>query len=189
MRLKCLMVLIIVFIGSNNGIIQGGNMKQFYDFTVKDIMGLDVKLETYRGSVVLVVNVASKCGFTPQYEGLQQLNEKYRDRGLIILGFPANNFMKQEPGTNTEIKQFCTVNYGVTFPMFAKISVSGKDIHPLYQFLTSKETNPEFAGKITWNFNKFLLNRQGKCINRFSSKVEPLSSELISSLEKALAEK
>jgi glutathione peroxidase-family protein len=188
MRSKCLIALFL-FICFNNRTIQGGNMKQFYDFTVKDIMGLEVKLESYRGSVILVVNVASKCGFTPQYEGLQQLYEKYSDQGLVILGFPSNNFMKQEPGTNADIKQFCTINYGVTFPMFAKISVRGKDIHPLYQFLTSKETNPEFAGRITWNFNKFLLDRSGKCINRFPSKVKPQDSEVIFALEKALSDK
>lgn len=166
-----------------------GDMDHFYDFTVKDIMGRDVKLETYRGKVVLLVNTASKCGFTPQYDGLQRIYEKYREQGFVVLGFPANNFMKQEPGTNEEIKQFCSINYGVTFPMFAKISVRGKDIHPLFQYLTSRETNPDFSGKITWNFNKFLISRRGKCINRFPSKVTPESPELISALEKALEEK
>jgi glutathione peroxidase len=166
--------------------IRGGNMAHFYDFTVKDITGKDVKLDIYRGLVILVVNVASKCGFTPQYEGLELLYEKYKDRGLVILGFPANNFLGQEPGSNEEIRQFCAINYGVTFPMFSKISVRGKNIHPLYHFLTSGETNPEFAGKITWNFNKFLLNRQGACIDRFDSRVKPLSPNLIDALEKAL---
>lgn len=164
-------------------------MKHFYDFTVKDIMGNEVKLDTFKGKVILVVNVASKCGFTPQYEGLQQIYEKYQDQGFVILGFPANNFMGQEPGTNQEIKQFCTINYGVTFPLFTKISVRGKDIHPLYSFLTDKQTNPKFAGKITWNFNKFLLNRKGECINRFASKVKPQDPQLIEALEKALAAK
>jgi glutathione peroxidase len=167
----------------------GNSMNHFYDFTVKDIMGNEVKLETFKGKVILVVNVASKCGFTPQYEGLQKIYEKYRNQGFVILGFPANNFMGQEPGTNQEIKQFCSLNYGVTFPLFAKISVRGKDIHPLYAFLTGKETNPRCAGRITWNFNKFLLNRKGECINRFPSKVKPEDPALIDALEKSLKEK
>ena len=184
---KTLVFLSLIFILlMNNMNSQEDNMNRFYDFMVKDIMGRQVKLEIYKGNVILVVNTASKCGFTPQYEGLQKIYEKYRDRGFVILGFPANNFMRQEPGTNDQIREFCSINYGVTFPMFSKISVRGKDIHPLYRFLTSRETNPDFHGKITWNFNKFLINRQGKCIHRFQSKVTPLSPELISALEKAL---
>lgn len=161
-------------------------MNSIYDFTVKDIDGEDLKLEKFKGKVVLIVNVASKCGNTPQYEGLQKIYSKYKDQGFVILGFPANNFLGQEPGTNEEIKQFCTLNYNVTFPMFSKISVKGKDIAPLYKYLTEKETNPEFAGKISWNFNKFLIDRNGKIVARFGSKVKPESEEIIGTIEKNL---
>lgn len=121
--------------------------KSIYDFTLKDIDGKDVTIEQYRGKVLLMVNVASKCGFTPQYEGLEKLFLKYKDKGFFVLGFPANNFLSQEPGTDEEIKQFCSLKYNVTFPMFSKISVKGKDKHPLYRFLTEKATDPEFAGE------------------------------------------
>ena len=153
---------------------------------MKDITGAEVPLKRYEGRVLLVVNVASKCGLTPQYEGLQQLYDRYRSRGLEILGFPANNFLGQEPGSDQAIKEFCSTSYSVTFPMFAKISVKGKDIHPLYGFLTSRDTNPGFAGKIGWNFAKFLTDRAGKVIARFEPKTEPLSDEVIGALEKAL---
>jgi len=181
----------LLFIGANSIVAKVENkedikMKSIYDFTVKDIDGKDVKLENYKGKVVLIVNVASKCGFTPQYEGLQKIYTKYKDQGFVILGFPANNFMGQEPGTNEEIKQFCSLNYNVTFPMFSKISVKGKDIAPLYQYLTEKETNPEFSGKISWNFNKFLIDRQGKIVARFGSRAKPESQEVIAAIEKAL---
>jgi glutathione peroxidase-family protein len=157
-----------------------------YDFTVADIDGKPVKLEQYRGKVLLIVNVASKCGFTKQYQGLQKLYESYGSRGLEILGFPANNFLSQEPGTNEEIKNFCTVNYGVEFSMFGKISVKGKEQHPLYAFLTDKKSNPEFGGGITWNFNKFLVNRDGKIVARFGSRTAPEDKELIAAIESAL---
>ena len=186
---KFLLIMVLTIVIMSYLFSGGKNMKHFYDFTVKDIMGNEIKLDTYKDKVILVVNVASKCGFTPQYEGLQKIYEKYQDQNFVILGFPANNFMGQEPGTNQEIKQFCTVNFGVTFPLFAKISVRGKDIHPLYAFLIGKETNPNFSGRITWNFNKFLLNRKGECINRFPSKIKPQDPELIETLEKALKEK
>ncbi len=161
-------------------------MSTIFDFSVDTIDGKSVSLSEYKGSVVMIVNVASKCGFTPQYEGLQELYEQYKERGFTILGFPANNFMWQEPGSDEEIKSFCKINYGVTFPMFSKISVKGKDIHPLYEFLTSTETNPDYSGKITWNFNKFLIGRDGSIINRFDSKVEPKSDEVIKAIEEAL---
>jgi glutathione peroxidase len=157
-----------------------------YDFTVNDIDGNEVSLESYRGKVILIVNVASKCGFTSQYEGLQSLYEKYKDRGFVVLGFPANNFFGQEPGTDQEIKDFCTLNFGVSFPVFSKISVKGKDIHPLYRYLTSKKTNPEFGGSIKWNFNKFLVDREGKIAARFQSKQTPESSALVEALESLL---
>jgi len=162
------------------------NAESIYNFKMNNINGEEVNLEDFQGKVVLIVNVASKCGFTPQYEGLQKIYTDYKDEGFIILGFPANNFLKQEPGNNEEIKTFCQINYGVTFPMFSKISVRGKDIHPLYELLTNKKTNPEFGGKISWNFNKFLINREGEIVNRFGSRVKPESEELIESIEKAL---
>lgn len=162
-------------------------MKSIYDFTVKDIDGKDQKLEQYKGKAIMIVNVASRCGFTPQYAGLQKIYQQYRDKGLVILGFPANNFLGQEPGSNEEIKQFCSVNYQVTFPMFSKISVKGKDIAPLYKYLTEKETNPKFAGDISWNFNKFLIDRQGKIIARFGSRTTPEDAEVIRAIEQTLA--
>ena len=163
--------------------------KSFYEFQMKDIDGKDVKLKKYKGNVLLVVNTASKCGYTPQYEGLQAIYSKYHEKGFEILGFPANNFGGQEPGSEAEIKEFCTLKYKVTFPMFAKISVKGDDQHPLYTYLTSKETDPEFAGDITWNFNKFLIDRNGKILARFSSKDTPESETVTSAIEAALAAK
>lgn len=157
-----------------------------YDFTLKDIEGKDTNLSQYHGKVLLLVNVASRCGFTPQYEGLEKVYLKYKDRGLVILGFPANNFGAQEPGTNEEIKSFCSLKYNVTFPMFSKISVKGSDIHPLYQYLTDKQTDPQFAGDIKWNFNKFLVGRDGKVIARFEPAIKPDSDEMAQAIEKAL---
>lgn len=161
-------------------------MKSLYEFQMNDIDGNPVKLETYNGKVLLLVNVASKCGLTPQYEGLQALYTRYNDRGFEVLGFPANNFLGQEPGSNEEIKQFCSLKYNVTFPLFEKISVKGKDQHPLYAYLTSETTNPEFAGEISWNFNKFLVDRTGKVIARFGSKTKPGDPEVIEAIETAL---
>ncbi len=163
--------------------------KSILDFKVRDIDGKDVKLKKYKGSVLLVVNTASKCGYTPQYEGLQATYAKYKDRGFSVLGFPANNFGSQEPGTETEIKEFCSTKYKVTFPMFAKISVKGDDQDPLYKFLTSKDTNPDFAGDIKWNFSKFLVDRKGKIVARFEPKVKPDSEEVNAAIEKYLAAK
>jgi glutathione peroxidase len=160
-----------------------------FDFKMKDIDGKDVKLKKYKGNVLLVVNTASKCGYTPQYEGLQATFDKYKDLGFYVLGFPANNFGGQEPGTEKEIKEFCTSKYKVTFPMFAKISVKGDDKDRLYTYLTRKETNPEFGGDITWNFNKFLIDRKGKIVARFSSKQKPDSPEVIEAIDKYLAVK
>lgn len=163
--------------------------KSVYDFKMKDIDGKDVKLKKYKGNVLLVVNTASKCGYTPQYEGLQATFDKYNAKGFYVLGFPANNFGGQEPGTEKEIKEFCTTKYKVTFPMFAKISVKGEDQDPLYAYLTSKETNPEFAGDITWNFNKFLIGRDGKIVARFTSKDKPEGEVVTQAIEKYLAQK
>ncbi len=159
-----------------------------FDFTMKNIDGTDVPLSNFKGKVLLIVNVASKCGYTPQYAGLEALYKKYHDRGFEILGFPANNFLSQEPGTDDEIKQFCTTKYDITFPLFSKISVKGNDQHPLYRFLTSEETNPSFSGDIKWNFQKFLVGREGKVTARFDPGVKPLSEEMTTAVEKALAD-
>ena len=163
-----------------------GNVDGIYQFTVKGIDGGEVSLSQYQGKVLLIVNVASRCGFTGQYEDLQKLYETYKDRGLVVLGFPANNFMGQEPGTNKEIQTFCRTKFGVTFPMFEKISVKGRDQHPLYAHLTGKETNPQFAGDISWNFNKFLVGRDGTILDRFGSRVSPSDQGLLQAVEKAL---
>ena len=136
---------------------------------------------------MLIVNVASQCGYTYQYEGLQALYMKYKDKGLMVAGFPANNFGEQEPGTNVEIGAFCKSKYGVTFPMFGKISVKGADKAPLYRFLTDKTANPKTGGEIPWNFTKFLVDRDGKVLARFDSAVEPESKEVVAAVEKALA--
>ncbi|MEX2188572.1 MAG: glutathione peroxidase [Pirellulales bacterium] len=151
--------------------------------------GKDVDLAKYKGKVVIIVNVASRCGNTPQYEQLQSLHAKYGQQGLAILGFPANEFGKQEPGTNAEIAEFCTKNYGVEFDMFAKVVVKGEGQCDLYKFLTSKETNPKFAGDITWNFEKFLIGRDGQVKARFSPRTKPDAEEVIKAIEAELAKK
>jgi glutathione peroxidase len=155
-----------------------------YDIRVKDIDGKNTILAAYKGKVLLIVNVASKCGFTPQYKNLEAVYEKYKDQGLVILGFPCNQFGGQEPGTDEEVKQFCTSKYFITFPLFDKIEVNGPNRHPLYVALAG-ETSP-FPGDITWNFNKFLISRDGKILKRFDSKIKPDSTEAI---EAALAAK
>jgi len=157
-----------------------------HDFTMKAIDGKPVALSQFKGQVMLVVNVASQCGFTPQYEGLEKLYETYKAQGFVIAGFPANNFGEQEPGTDTEIQTFCRSKYGVTFPMFSKISVSGADKASLYRFLTDTAAHPKTGGEIQWNFTKFLVDREGKVIQRFEPSVEPLSKEVISAVEAAL---
>jgi glutathione peroxidase len=157
-----------------------------HEFTLNSIDGKPGPLSAYQGKVVLIVNVASRCGFTPQYAGLEALYEKYKDRGFTILGFPANNFGGQEPGTNEEIKTFCSSKYNVTFPMYAKISVKGDDKAPLYQFLTDKQANPATGGEIQWNFTKFLVDKNGKVVARFEPKVTPESPDVAEAIEKAL---
>jgi glutathione peroxidase len=156
-----------------------------YNFTLNSIDGKPVPLANYKGKVVLLVNVASQCGYTPQYSALEAIYEKYKDQGFVILGFPANNFGAQEPGTNEEIKTFCTRKYSVTFPMYAKISVKGADQAPLYGYLT-KETGASIAGEIKWNFTKFLVDRDGKVVQRFEPAVTPDSKEVTSAIEKQL---
>ena len=162
------------------------NEKSPLDYTMETIDGDSVSLDQYKGKVIMMINVASKCGNTPQYEQLEAIYNKYKDQGFTILGFPANNFAHQEPGSNAEIKQFCTLNYGVTFPMFAKISVKGSDKHPLYQYLTGESTDPEHAGDITWNFEKFLISRDGQVIDRFTPKTKPDDPKVLAAIEKAL---
>ena len=157
-------------------------------FQMKDIDGKPVDLAKYKGDVLLIVNVASQCGYTKQYKGLEATYEKYKGQGFEVLGFPANEFGKQEPGSNEEIKTFCTGTYHVTFPMFSKIVVKGKGIDPLYKFLTSPETDPKFAGDIDWNFAKFLVNRKGEVVARFEPKDEPESEKVTKAIETALAE-
>ena len=157
-----------------------------YEFTLNSIDGHPAPLANYKGKVLLLVNVASKCGFTPQYTALEGLHEKYKSQGLVVVGFPANNFMGQEPGTNEEIKDFCSRTYNVKFPMYSKISVKGDDKAALYQFLTNKDTNPSFGGDIKWNFTKFLVSRDGKILARFEPAVKPDSPEVVSAIEKAL---
>ncbi len=158
-----------------------------YDIAVKDIDGKDTTLAAYKGKVVLIVNVASHCGFTPQYKSLEAVYKKYKDQGFVVLGFPCNQFGGQEPGTNEEIKQFCTSKYDVTFPLFDKIDVNGANRHPLYVLLAG-ETSP-FPGNIKWNFNKFLIGKDGKILNRFDSKITPDSAEATPAIEAALAAK
>jgi len=157
-----------------------------YDFTMRDIDGKNVSLADFKGQTLLLVNVASRCGFTPQYKGLEALHQKYGPQRFQVLGFPANNFFRQEPGTDAEIKTFCSLKYNVTFLIFSKISVKGKDIHPLYRFLTDKTTNPQFAGGISWNFNKFLVDRTGKITARFGSRETPESPQMSQAIEKIL---
>ncbi len=159
------------------------------NFTMKDIDGKAVKLSKFQGKVILIVNVASKCGNTPQYTSLQKLYEQYKKKGLVVLAFPANEFGQQEPGTNGEIKAFCSANYHVTFPVFSKIVVKGDGQHPLYQFLTSKETDPNFSGDIEWNFAKFLLNRKGEVVARFAPKLDPGKPEVVDAIKRELVKK
>ena len=156
-----------------------------YTFTLNSIDGKAAPLADYKGKVVLIVNVASQCGYTPQYSALEAIYEKYKDRGFVILGFPANDFGAQEPGTNEEIKTFCSRKYNVTFPMYAKISVKGADQAPLYAYLT-KETGNGIAGEIKWNFTKFLVDRKGNVVERFEPAVTPDSTEVTSAIEKQL---
>ena len=156
-------------------------------YTMKGIDGKDVDLAQYKGKVVLFVNVASKCGYTPQYEGLQKLYAAHEKEGLVVIGVPANEFGRQEPGSDEDIVKFCSSKYNVTFPMLSKVVVKGKGICPLYAFLTGKETDPKFAGDIGWNFEKFLVAKDGTVVGRFKSGVEPDSEELTSAIKAQLA--
>ncbi len=162
--------------------------KSIYQFNMKAIDGQPVKLKHYKGKVVMVVNVASRCGYTPQYAGLEKLYEQYKDRGFVIVGVPANNFAQQEPGTNEEIKKFCSTKYNVTFPMMSKVSVKGDDKTPLYQYLTSAADDPQFGGEIKWNFTKFLVGRDGKLVARFEPAITPDSTQVKTAIESALTQ-
>lgn len=157
------------------------------DFTMPRLEGSEQRLDAFKGKVVLIVNTASKCGLTPQYAGLEAMYEKYKDQGLVILGFPANNFNGQEPGTDKEISAFCTKNFGITFPMFSKISVKGKDMHPLYQRLTHMPA--PIAGEVMWNFQKYLVDRSGNVVAKFHPTVKPEDPALVSQVEALLADK
>jgi len=163
-----------------------GSAASVYDYQVKTIDGSPESIANFKGKTVLIVNVASKCGFTPQYAGLQKLYAKYKDRGFVILGFPANNFAAQEPGTDAEIKTFCSRTYNVTFPMFSKVSVKGDDKTPLYQYLTERSANTATHGDIKWNFTKFLVDRDGKVVARFEPATTPDSPEMDKAIEAAL---
>jgi glutathione peroxidase len=164
-----------------------GAGKNVFDYTLNTIDGQPAPLSAYKGKVVMFVNVASRCGFTPQYTALEAIYEKYKDRGFVIVGIPANNFGAQEPGTNQEIKTFCQSKYNVTFPMMSKVSVKGDDQTPLYQYLTDKTANPKTGGDIQWNFTKFLVGPDGQIITRFEPKVTPDSPEVTGAIENALA--
>src|SRR2546422_1642347 len=161
--------------------------KSIFDFTMNSIDGEATYLSKFQGKVVLLVNVASRCGFTPQYAALEKVYEKYKDRGFVIVGIPANNFGGQEPGSNQEIKTFCSSKYNVTFPMMAKVSVKGEDTTPLYQFLTDKAANPQTGGEIKWNFTKFLVGLDVRVITRFEPEVTPDAPQVTSAIEKALS--
>jgi glutathione peroxidase len=158
-----------------------------HKFTMKSIDGKDVSLDKYKGKAMLIVNVASRCGYTPQYKGLEALHKKYAEKGLAVLGVPCNQFGKQEPGTEEEIKEFCSTKYGVTFDMFAKVDVNGENRCELYAFLTSPQTNPDTAGDVQWNFEKFLISKDGKVVARFPSKVKPEDPALVKAVEAELA--
>jgi glutathione peroxidase len=174
----CLFCFVAALIGAD---------KNVFDYTLSTIDGQPAPLSAYKGKVVMLVNVASRCGFTPQYTALEAIYEKYKDRGFVIVGIPANNFGAQEPGTNQEIKTFCQSKYSVTFPMMSKVSVKGEDKTPLYKYLTDKTANPKTGGDIQWNFTKFLVGPDGQVIARFEPKVTPDSPEVTAALESALA--
>jgi glutathione peroxidase len=160
--------------------------KSIYDFKVKTIDGKEVDLSEYKGKTILIVNVASKCGYTRQYSDMQTAFEKYKDRGLVILGFPCNQFGGQEPGSEAEIMEFCKTNYGVTFPMFAKLDVKGEGADPLFKYLSGLKVEPKGAGDISWNFEKFLISSEGKVIGRYKSAVSPTGKDMVQILEDLL---
>jgi glutathione peroxidase len=182
--MKTISLLLATFMTAALSLSAAGSL---YDIPLKDIDGQATSLKAYQGKVLLIVNVASKCGFTPQYKGLEALHQKYAAQGLVVCGFPCNQFLSQEPGTDAEIKEFCTSKYQVTFPMFDKLEVNGQNRHPLYELLAGKDS--PFPGNIKWNFTKFLAGRDGKILARFDSKVKPDSEIVTKAIEAALAAK
>jgi glutathione peroxidase len=184
--LALILILSTLQFGNSTKADDGKKPKSILDFTMGDIDGKLTPISSFKGKVILIVNVASRCGNTPQYKDLEALYQKYRQRGFTILAFPANNFGGQEPGADSEIKAFCQSTYHVSFPLFSKISVQGEDQHSFYRFLTSASTNPHFAGNIFWNFQKHLVDRNGSIIGKFSPGTEPLSNEIVFAIESAL---
>jgi glutathione peroxidase len=180
---KIVLTLLLCF----GAIAASAQTKGVYSFTMKSIDGDAVNLSSFKGKVVMLVNVASKCGYTPQYTALEATYEKYKDRGFVIVGVPANNFMQQEPGTDAEIKTFCSRKYNVTFPMMSKVSVKGDDKTPLYQYLTDSAQDPKFSGDIKWNFTKFLIDRNGNVVARFEPATTPDAPEVTAAIEAELA--
>jgi glutathione peroxidase len=176
----------LLLVGSIFMALASASAAGLYDYTLPSIDGAPMPLANFKGKVLLLVNVASKCGFTPQYSALEAIYRKYKDKGFVILGFPANNFAGQEPGTNEEIKTFCSTTYNVTFPMYAKISVAGQDQTALYRYLTGN-SGAEVAGAIKWNFTKFLVDRKGQVVKRFEPAIKPDSPEVTEAIEKLLA--
>ena len=166
-----------------------GQPKSVLEFKLNDIDGKPVDLSKYKGKVLLIVNTASKCGHTPQYSALERIYDQYRAKGFEVLAFPANEFRGQEPGTNAEIKEFCTSKYDVSFPLFSKIVVKGEGTHPLYQFITSTDANPKTGGEIKWNFTKFLVDREGKIVERFEPAVKPDDTKVTTAIEAELTKK
>jgi glutathione peroxidase len=183
---RFILTLILCLAAGASALSAAAQTKSIYTFSMKSIDGDPVNLSSFKGKVVLLVNVASKCGFTPQYTALESTYEKYKDRGFVIVGVPANNFAQQEPGTNAEIKTFCSRKYNVTFPMMSKVSVKGDDKDPLYQFLTDSGQDPKFGGDIKWNFTKFLVDRNGNIVARFEPATTPDSAEVTSAIESTL---
>lgn len=178
--------------GAGEGAQGGANVvspdSKFYGYEVKSIDGTPVKLADYRGKVVMVVNTASRCGFTSQYKDLQEIYAKYQDRGFVVLGFPSNDFLRQEPGTNKEIKEFCETNFNIKFPLFEKGSVKGDEIQPVFRYLTT-EADQKMAGSVSWNFEKFVINKNGQLVGRFKSRIKPSSPEVTKLIEDSLNQK
>lgn len=181
--LPCVLAAVL---GQGHLIAEEKKMSDLYQISMKSINGKEVNLKQFQGKAILFVNVASECGYTPQYKGLQALHEKYGAKGLIVVGVPTNEFGSQEPGTNEEITSFCKKNYGVTFDLMAKTKVNGNDACDLYKWLTSKDSNPKGAGPVKWNFTKFLVGKDGKILGRFEPGVAPESAELTEAIEKAI---
>jgi glutathione peroxidase len=187
---SCLLTSVAVVLSMTLGLAEDKGAKKVtsvLEFKLEDIQGKEVELSKYKGKVILLVNVASECGYTGQYKGLQEIYEKHGKDGLVVIGIPSNEFGKQEPGTNAQILKFCESTYKVTFPMMAKVVIKGEKQIPLYKFLTDKETNPKFAGQVGWNFEKFLIGKSGEVVGRFKSGVEPTSDELVGEIKKELA--